>query len=122
MRKYLGLAVAGLAVAFAGHAAAAEKLKIGFLPGVVDPFYQVMQLGVEKAAKDLGVEVVTQIPPTWGVAAQTPLLDSMIARGDLNYIITAATDKDQMIGPLKAPWTLASKSSSSTVTLATATT
>src|SRR5580700_2959021 len=90
MRKYLGLAVAGLAVAFAGHAAAAEKLKIGFLPGVVDPFYQVMQLGVEKAAKDLGV------------AAQTPLLDSMIARGDLNYIITAATDKDQMIGPLKA--------------------
>ena len=82
MRKYLGLAVAGLAVAFAGHAAAAEKLKIGFLPGVVDPFYQVMQLGVEKAAKDLGIEVVTQIPPTWGVAAQTPLLDSMIARGD----------------------------------------
>ena len=31
-----------------------EKIKIGFLPGVVDPFYQVMQLGVEKAAKDLG--------------------------------------------------------------------
>src|ERR1700735_631923 len=102
MRKYLGLAVAGLAVAFAGHAAAAEKLKIGLLPGVVDPFYQVMQLGVEKAAKDLGIEVVTQIPPTWGVEAQTPLLDSMVARGDLNYIITAATDKDQMIGPLKA--------------------
>src|SRR5271156_2105007 len=102
MRKYLGLAVAGLAVAFAGHAAAVEKLKIGFLPGVVDPFYQVMQLGVEKAAKDLGVEVVTQIPPTWGVAVQTPILDSMIARGDLNYIITAPTDKDQMVGPLKA--------------------
>ena len=103
MRKHLGLAVtAGLAAAFAAHGAAAEKLKIGFLPGVVDPFYQVMQLGVEKAAKDLGAEVVTQIPPTWGVAAQTPLLDSMIARGDLNYIITAATDKDQMIGPLKA--------------------
>src|ERR1700733_8474761 len=102
MRKYLGLAVAGLAVAFAGHATAAEKLKIGFLPGVVDPFYQVMQLGVERAAKDLGVEVVTQIPPTWGVEAQTPLLDAMVARGDLNYIITAPTDKDQLIGPLQA--------------------
>ena len=102
MRKYLGLAVAaGLAVR-SRHGAAAEKLKIGFLPGVVDPFYQVMQLGVEKAAKDIGVEVVTQIPPTWGVEAQTPLLDSMVARGDLNYIITAADDKDQMIGPLKA--------------------
>ena len=79
-----------------------KKPKIGFLPGVVDPFYQVMQLGVEKAAKDLGVDVVTQIPPTWGVQAQTPLLDAMVARGDLNYIITAPTDKDQMVGPLKS--------------------
>jgi ribose transport system substrate-binding protein len=80
----------------------AAKIKIGFLPGVVDPFYQVMQLGVETAAKDLGVDVVTQIPPTWGVNVQTPILDSMVARGDLNYIITAPTDKDQMVGPLKA--------------------
>ncbi len=103
MRKYVSLAMAaGLALAFAAHAAAAEKLKIGFLPGVVDPFYQVMQLGVEKAAKDLGVDVVTQIPPTWGVEAQTPLLDAMVARGDLNYIITAPVDKDQMVGPLQA--------------------
>jgi len=79
-----------------------DKIKIGFLPGVVDPFYQVMQLGVEKAAADLGVEVVTQIPPTWGVEAQTPILDALIARGDLDYIITAPTDKDQMVAPLQA--------------------
>jgi ribose transport system substrate-binding protein len=85
-----------------GGAEAAGKIKIGFLPGVVDPFYQVMQLGVEAAAKDLGVDVVTQIPATWGVQVQTPILDSMVARGDLNYIITAPTDKDQMVGPLKA--------------------
>ncbi|WP_352496624.1 ABC transporter substrate-binding protein [Mesorhizobium sp. M0115] len=65
-------------------------------------FYQVMQTGVEAAAKDLGVEVVTQIPQTWGVEAQTPILDAMVARGDLDYIVTAPTDKDQMIGPLKA--------------------
>jgi ribose transport system substrate-binding protein len=101
--KHTLLAAAALAMAIASPAAhAAGKLKIGFLPGVVDPFYQVMQLGVEKAANDLGVEVVTQIPPTWGVNVQTPILDSMIARGDLNYIITAPTDKDQMVGPLKA--------------------
>jgi ribose transport system substrate-binding protein len=102
MRKHLSLAMAaGLAVALAGHATAAEKLKIGFLPGVVDPFYQVVQLGVEKAAKEIGADVVTQIPPTWGVEAQTPLLDAMTARGDLNYLITAPVDKDQMVGPLK---------------------
>jgi ribose transport system substrate-binding protein len=102
MRKHTSLAIAaGLALAFGAHGAAAEKLKIGFLPGVVDPFYQVMQLGVEKAAKEIGADVVTQIPPTWGVEAQTPLLDAMIARGDLNYLITAPVDKDQMVGPLK---------------------
>jgi ribose transport system substrate-binding protein len=103
LRKQALSAAAALALAIASPAAhAAAKLKIGFLPGVVDPFYQVMQTGVEAAAKDLGVEVVTQIPPTWGVNVQTPILDSMIARGDLNYIITAPTDKDQMVGPLKA--------------------
>jgi ribose transport system substrate-binding protein len=103
-RKQSRIAVAaGLALAMASSGAhAAGKIKIGFLPGVVDPFYQVMQLGVEAAAKDLGVDVVTQIPATWGVSVQTPILDSMIARGDLNYLITAPTDKDQMVGPLKA--------------------
>src|SRR3954468_23123119 len=95
--------ITALVVAVAPRAAdAQDKIKIGFLPGVVDPFYQVMQLGVEAAAKDLGVEVVTQIPQTWGVEAQTPILDAMIARGDLSYVVTAPTDKDQMIGPLKA--------------------
>jgi ribose transport system substrate-binding protein len=93
------------AAAFAASplgAVAQEKIKIGFLPGVVDPFYQVMQIGVEKAAAELGIEVVTQVPPTWGVEAQTPILDAMVARGDLNYIITAPTEKDQMVAPLQA--------------------
>ena len=96
------LAVAS-AMAFGGQAAnAQDKIKIGFLPGVVDPFYQVMQLGVEAAAKDLGIDVVTQVPPTWGVEAETPLLNAMIARGDLNYIITAPVDQNQMIAPMQA--------------------
>src|SRR5688572_5699778 len=104
-RKRMLLALlATFALAAVPQAASAqdEKIKIGFLPGVVDPFYQVMQLGVEAAAEDLGLEVVTQIPQTWGVEAQTPILDAMIARGDLDYIITAPTEKDQMVGPLQA--------------------
>jgi ribose transport system substrate-binding protein len=104
-RKQVTLALlAALALAAVPQAADAqdEKIKIGFLPGVVDPFYQVMQLGVEAAAEDLGLEVVTQIPQTWGVEAQTPILDAMVARGDLDYIITAPTEKDQMVGPLQA--------------------
>lgn len=104
-KRQLFFALAATAALTAGVSAAAaqEKIKIGFLPGVVDPFYQVMQKGVEKAAADLGgIEVVTQIPPTWGVEAQNPLLSALVARGDLNYIITAPVDKDQMVAPLQA--------------------
>lgn len=96
------LALAGVAAVFGTGTAAAVDIKIGFLPGVVDPFYQVMETGVNAAAEDLGVEVVTQIPPTWGVEAQAPILDAMIARGDLDYIITAPVEKDQMVGSLQS--------------------
>jgi ribose transport system substrate-binding protein len=102
-RQFFSILTAALVLALSARAAPAQdQIKIGFLPGVVDPFYQVMQLGVEAAASDLGIEVVTQVPATWGVEVQTPILDAMVARGDLDYIITAPTDKDQMIGPLKA--------------------
>jgi ribose transport system substrate-binding protein len=101
-RLFLALIAALVLAAGARDATAQDKIKIGFLPGVVDPFYQVMQLGVEAAAEDLGVEVVTQIPATWGVEVQTPILDALVARGDLDYIVTAPTDQDQMIGPLQA--------------------
>lgn len=76
--------------------------KIGFLPGVVDPFYQVMELGVDQAIEDFGLEVVTQVPDTWGPTVQTPILDAMVARGDLDYLIIAPTDREQMIAPLEA--------------------
>ena len=105
MLKKFRVLIAALVLAVAPFTVSAQqdRITIGFLPGVVDPFYQVMQLGVEAAAEDLvGVKIVTQIPPTWGVEIQTPILDAMIARGDLDYLVTAPTDKDQMVGPLKA--------------------
>ena len=78
-----------------------KKPKIGFLPGVVDPFYQVMEIGVNEAAADFGLEVVTQYPQTWGPSIQTPILDAMVGRGDLKYLIIAPTDKEQMVAPLQ---------------------
>ena len=96
--------VAVMAVPFIGVSAQdGEDLpKIGFLPGVVDPFYQVMELGVNAAIADFGLEVVTQYPDTWGTTVQTPILDAMVARGDLDYIITAPVDREQMVAPLEA--------------------
>ena len=101
-KKFLVLISALVLAILPFTSSAQDRLTIGFLPGVVDPFYQVMQIGVEAAAEDLGVKIITQIPPTWGVAVQTPILDAMIARGDLDYLVTAPTDKDQMVGPLEA--------------------
>lgn len=103
MNKFVKLALGVLCATHATMATAQDNtITIGFLPGVVDPFYQVMELGVKAAAEDMGVSVVTQIPATWGVGVQTPILDAMVARGDLDYIVLAPTDKDQMVGPLKS--------------------
>lgn len=96
-------AVAVLSMLMSSGAAFAQEdgITIGFLPGVVDPFYQVMELGVNAAARDLGINVVTQVPATWGVEVQTPILDAMVARGDIDYLVIAPTDKEQMVGPLQ---------------------
>ena len=104
MFKRVWISFCVLALFFAGSLSAEEKFKkpkIGFLPGVVDPFYQVMEIGVNEAAQDYGLEVVTQYPQTWGPSVQAPILDAMVARGDLKYLIIAPTDKEQMIAPLQ---------------------
>lgn len=97
--------IALLTVALLPAAASAQdddKITIGFLPGVIDPFYQVMELGVNAAAEDNGVEVITQVPEQWGPTIQTPILDALVARGDIDCLVTAPTDKEQMIAPLQA--------------------
>jgi ribose transport system substrate-binding protein len=92
-----------LVLSLAPLAAGQDDLpKIGFLPGVVDPFYQVMELGVNAAVADFGLEVVSQYPDTWGPTVQTPILDALVARGDLDYLITAPTDREQMVAPLQS--------------------
>ena len=78
-----------------------KSYKVGFLAGVQDPFYFTMQRGAQQAAADLGVELVTQIPPKWNVTDQTPMLDAMVARGDLDAIFLAPVDKEGMIAPLQ---------------------
>jgi ribose transport system substrate-binding protein len=81
--------------------AAAKGYKIGFLAGVQDPFYFTMQRGAMQAAADLGVELVVQIPDNWNATVQTPMLDAMVARGDLDLIFLAPVDKEAMISPLQ---------------------
>jgi len=81
--------------------AKAAGRKIGFLAGVQDPFYFTMQRGAAQAAADLSVELVVQIPDNWNATVQTPMLDAMVARGDLNFLFLAPVDKEAMVAPLQ---------------------
>ncbi len=79
-------------------------IKIGFLAGVQDPFYFTMQRGAAQAAADLGVELVVQIPDDWNATVQTPMLEAMVARGDLDFLFLAPVDKEAMVAPLQAAY------------------
>ena len=82
-------------------AAEADIVKIGFLAGVQDPFYFTMQRGAEQAAADFGAELIVQIPEDWNATVQTPMLDAMVGRGDLDVLCRAPVDKEAMVAPLE---------------------
>ena len=85
----------------APRAAGPSDIKIGFLAGVQDPFYFTMQRGAEAATQRFGAELVVQIPENWNATVQTPMLDAMVARGDLDFLFLAPVDKEAMVAPLQ---------------------
>lgn len=107
-RRALILAASVAALAMAATPAAFaqdEKPTVAFLPGVEDPFYHVLESGVQAASADLGIEpVIAQYPATWGVSAQTPILDALVARGDIDYLVTAPVSAEEMVAPLQAAY------------------
>jgi ribose transport system substrate-binding protein len=80
---------------------AQKSYKIGFLAGTNDPFYITMERGAQQAASRFGTDLVVQIPQNWNVTDQTPMLDAMVARGDLKFLFTAPVDAQAMIPPLQ---------------------
>lgn len=106
MKRLLPIASAALLTVAMLPAAAsaqdAEDPNIAFLPGILDPFYQVMEQGIRAAADDFGIEVqIAQYPDTWGTSAQNPILDALKGQGNLDYIITAPVSTEEMIAPLQ---------------------
>ncbi len=75
---------------------------IAFVPGVnPDPFYITMSAGVNQAASDLGVTIIQQDPERFDVTVSAPILEALIARGDIDAIVTAPNDKEQSIPVLQ---------------------
>lgn len=104
MRKaFVCLVSVSLVLMFAFGAFAAEKTyKMAFIPGVSDPFYYTMEKGAKEKAEELGVElIVGEFPKAWGPEHQVPILEALVARGDIDLLFTAPTSTEALIPVLK---------------------
>jgi ribose transport system substrate-binding protein len=99
----LGLMMLVLALLVSGVSAQDDgNYTIAFVPGVnPDPFYITMSVGVNQAASDLGVTIVQQDPPAFDVAVSAPIVEALVARGDIDALVTAPNDKEQSIPVLQ---------------------
>ncbi|MFN8371259.1 MAG: ABC transporter substrate-binding protein [Anaerolineae bacterium] len=98
------LLVASLLLLFTSFVGAQDdgNYTIAFVPGVnPDPFYITMASGVNQAASDMGVTVIQQDPSSFDVTVSAPIIEALIARGDIDALVTAPNDKEQSIPVLQ---------------------
>jgi len=103
-RKVSLLLVVALLLGVVSMAAAQDDMNytIAFVPGVnPDPFYITMSAGVNQAASDLGVTIIQQDPSAFDVTVSVPIIEALIARGDIDALITAPNDRQQSIPVLE---------------------
>ena len=104
-RRFVALAsvaVLMLAMVPAVSAQDAEKPNIAFLPGVEDPFYRVMEKGIEAGGGGLRHRGRGRpVPVGMGHLCTNPILDTPKGQGNLDYIITAPVSNEEMIAPLQ---------------------
>ena len=104
MKKVLLFALVACLLSISAAVAqdAPAKYTIAFVPGVnPDPFYITMSVGVNQAASDMGVEIIQQDPEQFNVQYSVPIVEALIARGDIDALITAPNDKEQSIPVLQ---------------------
>jgi ribose transport system substrate-binding protein len=75
---------------------------LGFVPGVnPDPFYITMSKGVNAAAARYGIKIVEQDPDKFDVTVSVPIVEALIAKGEIKALVTAPNDKQQSIPVLQ---------------------
>jgi hypothetical protein len=105
MQRKLALLLSGallISVVPLASAQDGDSYTIAFVPGVnPDPFYITMSAGVNQAASDLGVEIIQQDPERFDVTVSAPIIEALVARGDIDAIVTAPNDREQSIPVLQ---------------------
>lgn len=66
-----------------------------------DPFWSVVQKGVEQAGKDMGVTVEYQAPPTFDMVAMSQLIDAAVASNP-DGLVVSVPDPDALSASIKA--------------------
>ena len=75
-----------------------DTVTMMFMPGVADPFYYMMEKGIQAKADELGVElIVAEFPKSWGPEAQVPILEATAAQGGIDMILIAPTSVDALV-------------------------
>jgi ribose transport system substrate-binding protein len=101
MRKYfvVSLVLATL-ICVTTVMAQPEKVRIGVLGKSVHPYWDVVRLGMEEAARKLGVDATFFVPPTEDIPKQIEILETWIAMG-VDGISFAPSDPDAVIPVIK---------------------
>jgi ribose transport system substrate-binding protein len=101
MRKYFLVSlVLAMLICAANGLAQPEKVRIGVLGKSVHPYWDVVRLGMEEAARKLGVDATFFVPPTEDIPKQVETLETWIAMG-FNGISFAPSDPDAVIPVIK---------------------
>lgn len=105
MRRLMALAVPlVLLVAACGEeetpSGGPEGKKVVYVQGMSGiPFYQTVSCGAAEAAKEAGIEFVSQGASEWDVAKQTKIVDALVASKP-DALMISVTDTRAMIAPL----------------------
>lgn len=84
-----------------GLAAAKKTLTFALVPGqTTEPFYISGRIGAEEAAKKYGVKLIWEGSKEWDYAAQTLVVESLLAKG-IDALIIAPTDDKAMVRVIK---------------------
>jgi ribose transport system substrate-binding protein len=101
MKRYFSISLVLAMVLFAAVGLAQpKKVRIGVLGKSVHPYWDVVRLGMEEAARKLDVEATFYVPPTEDIPKQVETLEMWIGMG-LDGISFAPSDPDAVIPVIK---------------------
>jgi len=73
--------------------AAQKDFTVALVPGVMtNPFIITMYAGAKKAADELGIKLVCQGTSEWDFAKESVVVRSLVARGDIDFLLFAPYD------------------------------